>query len=306
MKKILITPRPFLSKGQKYLDELQAAGYIVECNTSGGRFSKEELKVKIKDADAIITGNDPLDQDVIDCAKKLKVISKYGVGLDNINVEYANSRNIVVHKALNANSVSVAEMAILMMLSSARKYVEIEQQAKCSNDVRLVGTELHKKTLGLIGLGAIGKHVAHIANAMGMEIIAYDPYINQSQVFPYINFKELDEVYQLSDVISLHLPLLDSTRHMIDQHAFEKMKPSAILINTARGGLIDEDSLYNALITHKISFASEDIELKERKEATKQLINYSITPHAASFTQEADLNTIQISIKNVTNELEKR
>ena len=93
---------------------------------------------------------------------------------------------------------------------------------------------------------------------------------------------------------------------MIDQHAFEKMKPSAILINTARGGLIDEDSLYNALITHKISFASEDIELKERKEATKQLMNYSITPHAASFTQEADLNTIQISIKNVTNELEKR
>ncbi|MEK0044534.1 phosphoglycerate dehydrogenase [Escherichia albertii] len=305
MKKIIITPRPFVGKGKIYIENLQSAGYDVECNTSGNRYSKEELIEKIKDADAIITGNDPLDRDVLEQATKLKVISKYGVGLDNIDVDYANRKDIVVHKALCANAISVAEMTILMMLSSARKYVEIENQARNGNDVRLVGHELYQKTLGLIGLGAIGQHVARIAHTLGMFIIAYDPYINKSQIPDYIIPKSLDEIYQCSDILSLHLPLLDNTRNLIDGSVFEKMKPSAILINTARGGLIDEESLYIALTNHKIAFISEDIELKERSEKIKNLKNYSITPHAASFTDEADHNTMKISIKNVLQELEK-
>ncbi|MCZ8582002.1 NAD(P)-dependent oxidoreductase, partial [Escherichia albertii] len=132
-----------------------------------------------------------------------------------------------------------------------------------------------------------------------------DPYINKSQIPDYIILKSLNEIYQCSDILSLHLPLLDNTRNLIDGSVFEKMKPSAILINTARGGLIDEESLYIALTNHKIAFISEDIELKERSEKIKNLKNYSITPHAASFTDEADHNTMKISIKNVLQELEK-
>ncbi len=165
--------------------------------------------------------------------QNLKVISKYGVGLDNIDVDYANSKDIVVHKALNANSISVAEMTILMMLSSSRKYVEIESQARNGKDIRLVGYELYQKNLGLIGLGAIGQHVAHIAHSMGMTITAHDPHIDKSKVPSYIELKSPDEIYQYSDVISLHLPLLDSTRNIINDSVFEKMKSSAILINTA-------------------------------------------------------------------------
>ncbi|MEC9825449.1 phosphoglycerate dehydrogenase [Escherichia marmotae] len=305
MKKITITPRPFVDKGKVYIEKLQSAGYDVECNTSGGRYSKEELIEKIKYADAIITGNDPLDREVIDQAKNLKVISKYGVGLDNIDVDYANRKGIVVHKALNANSISVAEMAILMMLSSCRKYVETENQARKGQDVRLVGHELYQKTLGLIGLGAIGQHVAHIAHSLGMIITAYDPYLDKNKVPSYIELKSLDDIYHHSDILSLHLPLLDNTRNLINETVFDKIKPSAILINTARGGLVDEESLYSALINQKIAFASEDIELKERSAKIKELKNYSITPHAASFTNEAEHNTMQISIKNVLQELEK-
>ncbi|MED0061951.1 phosphoglycerate dehydrogenase [Escherichia marmotae] len=305
MKKITITPRPFIDKGKVYIEKLQSAGYDVECNTSGGRYSKEELIEKIKYADAIITGNDPLDREVIDQAKNLKVISKYGVGLDNIDVDYANRKGIVVHKALNANSISVAEMAILMMLSSCRKYVETENQARNGQDVRLVGHELYQKTLGLIGLGAIGQHVAHIAHSLGMIITAYDPYLDKNKVPSYIELKSLDDIYHHSDILSLHLPLLNNTRNLINETVFDKIKPSAILINTARGGLVDEESLYSALINQKIAFASEDIELKERSAKIKELKNYSITPHAASFTNEAEHNTMQISIKNVLQELEK-
>ncbi|WP_105263310.1 MULTISPECIES: phosphoglycerate dehydrogenase [unclassified Escherichia] len=305
MKKITITPRPFIDKGKVYIEKLQSAGYDVECNTSGGRYSKEELIEKIKYADAIITGNDPLDREVIDQAKNLKVISKYGVGLDNIDVDYANRKGIVVHKALNANSISVAEMAILMMLSSCRKYVETENQARNGQDVRLVGHELYQKTLGLIGLGAIGQHVAHIAHSLGMIITAYDPYLDKNKVPSYIELKSLDDIYHHSDILSLHLPLLDNTRNLINETVFDKIKPSAILINTARGGLVDEESLYSALINQKIAFASEDIELKECSAKIKELKNYSITPHAASFTNEAEHNTMQISIKNVLQELEK-
>lgn len=305
MKKIIITPRPFVGKGKVYIDKLKSAGYHVECNNSGGRYSKEELIEKIKYADAIITGNDPLDREVIDQAKNLKVISKYGVGLDNIDVNYANRKGIVVHKALNANSISVAEMAILMMLSSCRKYVETENQARNGQDVRLVGHELYQKTLGLIGLGAIGQHVAHIAHSLGMIITAYDPYLDKNKVPSYIELKSLDDIYHHSDILSLHLPLLDNTRNLINETVFDKIKPSAILINTARGGLVDEESLYSALINQKIAFASEDIELKERSAKIKELKNYSITPHAASFTNEAEHNTMQISIKNVLQELEK-
>ena len=294
MKKITITPRPFVDKGKVYIEKLQSAGYDVECNASGGRYSKEELIEKIKYADAIITGNDPLDREVIDQAKNLKVISKYGVGLDNIDVDYANRKGIVVHKALNANSISVAEMAENM--SKPRIKPEM---------VRLVGHELYQKTLGLIGLGAIGQHVAHIAHSLGMIITAYDPYLDKNKVPSYIELKSLDDIYHHSDILSLHLPLLDNTRNLINETVFDKIKPSAILINTARGGLVDEESLYSALINQKIAFASEDIELKERSAKIKELKNYSITPHAASFTNEAEHNTMQISIKNVLQELEK-
>ncbi|ETD65437.1 NAD(P)-dependent oxidoreductase, partial [Escherichia coli] len=121
----------------------------------------------------------------------------------------------------------------------------------------------------------------------------------------YIELKSLDDIYHHSDILSLHLPLLDNTRNLINETVFDKIKPSAILINTARGGLVDEESLYSALINQKIAFASEDIELKERSAKIKELKNYSITPHAASFTNEAEHNTMQISIKNVLQELEK-
>ena len=302
--KILITPRPFQTKGLNKIEKLRKGGYEVEYNNLDHRFTIEELINRIEDADAIITGNDLLNKEILGKAHKLKVISKYGVGLDNIDLEYANSRGIKVCKALEANSISVAEMAIQLMLASSRSFYKLCDNSKKLIDKRIMGTELFRKRLGIFGLGSIGKYVAKIAHSFGMEIVAYDPYINKDTLREYIDLVPFDEIVKTADYISLHLPLEDSTRYMFNDNVFSKMKSTAIIINTARAGLIDCDSLYKALTNGNIAFAAEDVELKERTKKIIELDNYIILPHAASFTKEADENTINITVKNVLEVLE--
>ncbi|MEG0360401.1 MAG: phosphoglycerate dehydrogenase [Longicatena sp.] len=302
--KIVITPRPFASKGKDLIEMLEKKGYEVDYNRTGKRITKEELLSKLKDADAIITGNDQLDKEVLSQAKKLKVISKYGVGLDNIDQEYANKHNIKVCKALGANTVSVAEMAILLVMASSRKLTELSNNSKLFEDIRILGNEIFGKTIGILGLGAIGKLTAKYANTMGMHVIGYDPYVKEEELPHYIELKNFEEVVKKSDYLSIHLPLLKTTEKMINAEVFEMMKSSAVLINTARGGLVDNNSLYKALTEKQIAFAAEDIEVKERTKEIVLLRNYIVTPHAASFTSEADGNTIRISVKNVLENIE--
>ena len=286
MKTILITPRPFHEKGSEQIEKLEQLGYNVIVNDTGKRYTKEQLMELMPDIDAILTGNDPLDKELLTLSKKLKVISKYGVGLDNIDLKYANEKGIKVCKALGANSISVAESAMMMILTSLRR-------------------EAKGKTLGILGLGAIGKNVARFAHAFEMNIVGYDPYISQQQVEDYVTMKSFEEVLEQSDIITLHLPLLESTKNIINDKSISKMKDGVIIINTARGGLIDSKALFNALQTAKLSFVSEDVELKERSEELKQMERYNITPHAASFTLEADQNTMQVAVQNIIDNLEE-
>ncbi len=301
--KIVITPRPFNTKGMYFIDLLESRGYEVDYNSLNRRFLHEELLDKIEDADAIITGNDLLNEEILKESKQLKVISKYGVGLDNIDVKYANKMGIKVCKALGANSRSVAEMTILMMLSASRDFVNISNRAKNGNEERVIGQELYGKTLGILGLGAIGKKVAKIALSFEMKVIAYDPYVMQSDS-ELIELVSQNRLIQESDYISLHIPLTENTAGIINKSVFDRMKESAILINSARAGLVENKALYQALTEGKIRYVIEDVELKERDKAIIDLPNYSITPHAASFTVESDNNTMKIAVDNVLKVLE--
>lgn len=303
--RVLVTPRPFDSKGQEHLQRLRDAGYEVEWNDTGKRYTREDLEDRIGNADALLTGNDPLDQDMLARAKKLMVISKYGVGLDNIDLTCAKEMGISVYKALGANSDAVAEFAVLLMMAAQRQLYQLSQGAKSREALRLVGHEAAGKAIGLVGLGAIGHNVARIARALGMSVLAYDPAVSQANAPEGVMCVTFDNLLASSDVISLHAPLTASTSGLIGADEFAAMKPTAILVNTARAGLVDADALYSALSSGQIAFAAEDIELKERPDAIVALDNYLITPHAASFTVEADQKTMAVSVDNIIKGLEQ-
>ena len=238
-------------------------------------------------------------------AKKLKVISKYGVGLDNIDLTCAKEMGISVYKALGANSDAVAEFAVLLMMAAQRQLYQLSQGTKSRESLRLVGHEATGKAIGLVGLGAIGRNVARIARALGMSVLAYDPVVSQENAPEGVMCVTFDDLLASSDVVSLHAPLTASTSGLIGADEFAAMKPTAILVNTARAGLVDADALYSALSSGQIAFAAEDIELKERPDATVALDNYLITPHAASFTVEADQKTMAVSVDNIIKGLEQ-
>lgn len=305
MRKILITPRPFYEQGKNEITYLKSLGYEVIVNDTGNRYSKTDLLNLVGDVDAILTGNDLIDREVILKAKKLKIISKYGVGLDNIDVKFAEEKNIKVCKALNANSVSVAETTMMMILTSLRKYYQLCQNSKKHIEKRILGSEAEGKVLAIIGLGSIGKKVAKYANALGMRICGYDPFVQKESLKNYIELNTFEEVISKADIISLHLPLLETTKKIISKDVISKMRTGAIIVNTARGGLIDEDALYENLLSGHLGFVSEDIELKERSDELITLPTYNITPHSASFTKEADQKTMQIAIGNILRGLEE-
>ena len=253
MKKILITPRSF-SKARHKADELLKDYEELEIvmNTTGRTLTEEEMIDQCSDIDGIIVGIDPMSEKVLKSAKNLKAISKYGAGLDNIDLDAAKELGIKVDRAVATNAMSVAELAIGLMFVASRSIVPTATSVKNGGWDRgkNAGNELYGKTLGIVGLGAIGREVARMAKGIGMNILGYDPYFdNQEFTDRYeISMVELEDLLKNADFITLHLPLTEETEHMINKDTLSIMKTSAYLINTSRGGLVDEDALYDALI----------------------------------------------------------
>lgn len=306
MMKIIITPRTFQDKGSHQIKRLRKLGYDVVMNTKNQRYTREEVMTLIEDADAILTGNDPLDREVLGKAKKLKVISKYGVGLDNIDVSYAEDHHIKVCKAIGANTISVAEMVMLMILAASRDFLTLANNSKNRVIDRISGREIYHKTLGIVGTGAIGQEVAIRAKGFQMKILGYDPYVKQEDISSCIQLVSLEKLMEESDIVSIHLPLMESTVGMFNESLLSHMKSDAILINAARGGLVNSSDLMKLMIKKKIHFVAEDVELTERDDVLIGMENYLITPHGASFTEEADRNTIDISVNNILEVLERK
>ncbi|MFW5981494.1 MAG: phosphoglycerate dehydrogenase, partial [bacterium] len=258
--KILVTPRSFASISKEPIEILKDKGFELLINDTGENYSEAQMQKLIKDVDGVIIGTDPLNENVLKEANKLKMISKYGVGTDNIDLDYAKKNNIVVANTPAANSRSVAELVITYIFAISRRIIEADKKTKERYQGKIVGNTVNGKTIGIFGLGKIGKSVARMAGGLSMNVLAFD--INKDNQFAeeynldYVDFAKL---ITESDFISCHLPLNSNTENMISSVEFDKMKSNAILINTARSGVVNEEYLIDALLNDKIRGAALDV-----------------------------------------------
>jgi D-3-phosphoglycerate dehydrogenase len=257
--------------------------------------SQEELKELIKDYNGLLIRSEvKVTSDIIEVAGNLKFIGRAGTGVDNVDKEAATKKGIIVANVPGGNTISAAEHTIGLMLSLARHIPESYKSLKNRKWDRknFVGTELFGKTLGLIGLGRIGSEVAKRLNAFGMKVIAYDPFANQEAAKSNnIELKSIDEVFSQADYISIHSPLNDSTRGMINADAIKKMKDGVRIINCARGPIVNEKDLSDAIKSGKVAGAAIDVFAKEPPEDwtiidTDKVV---VTPHLAASTDEAQV-----------------
>ena len=268
-------------------------------------FEPEGLLNEIEKYDAILVrSRTKVTKDVIEKGKNLKVIGRAGVGVDNIDVKKATEKRIPVVNAPGGATISVAELTFAHMLSLARNLCKSDRTMKNGlwEKKKLKGAEIYGKTLGLVGSGRIGAEVGKRAKAFGMKILVYDPYLSkesaEEQGFELI---ELDYLLKNSDFISMHTPLTDETRKMISTNEFEKMKNTAFIINCARGGVIDESALYNALKEGKIKGAALDVYENEppKNSPLLTLDNIVFTPHLGASTSEAQIRAGTITAEQV-------
>lgn len=287
-KKILVTPRSFGKHSQQPLSMLRESGLELVMNPHGRIMSKAEMKELIADVDGVIVGVDPLDREVLASAGNLRAISKYGVGTDNIDLEYAIEKGIAVAVTTGANTEAVADYTFALMLAAARKVPFIDRECRNGKWTAAATVDIYGKTLGLLGLGAIGRAVARRATGFNMQIIAYDIHRDEAFAEQYgVRYCDtMEEVLKESDVLSLHLPLNAHTAKSIDTRAIALMKPTAVIVNAARGGLIDEQALLEALKENRIWGAGIDVFEQEPPDNPEllRLDNLVIGSHCAAST----------------------
>jgi D-3-phosphoglycerate dehydrogenase len=257
----------------------------------------EELVKLIPDYDALmIRSGTRVTQEVIEAGKLLKIIGRAGVGVDNVDVPAATRRGIVVVNSPEGNTIAAAEHAVAMMLSLSRHIPAADQSMKVGqwNRKQFTGVEVYKKTLGVVGLGKIGSHVATVARSLGMELLAYDPFISAERADQLgCRLVDLDLLMREADYITLHLPRTPETTHIINADMLATMKPTARIINCARGGIIDEPALAEAIKAGTIAGAALDVYEEEPlgesplRELGKSVI---LTPHLGASTEEAQVN----------------
>lgn len=257
----------------------------------------EELVKIIGEYDALmIRSGTQVTKEIIEAADQLKIIGRAGVGVDNVDINAATRKGIIVVNSPEGNTIAAAEHALAMMLSLSRYIPAAHASVKANKWDRksFVGSEVYKKTLGVVGLGKIGSHVATAAKAMGMKILAYDPFISQERAHQLgCNLVDLDILFSESDYITLHIPKTKETTNLINAETLATMKPNARIINCARGGIIDENALYEALANGKIAGAALDVYATEPLGESKLRDlehNVILTPHLGASTAEAQVN----------------
>ena len=254
----------------------------------------EQISEKIKNFDVVIVrSRTKLTKDLIEKASKCKIIARVGVGLDNIDQNAAKEKGIRVINAVEGAMNAVAELVIGLMLSLAREIPRADREVRNGNWIKkeLMGTELRGKYLGIVGLGNIGKRLGRLARALNMNIIGFDvvPIDDEFSKEVGLMKTDIDTLLASSDYVSLHVPLLDSTKHMIDSTKMASMKNTARIINTSRGGVIDEEALYEALKNGQLGGAALDVFEVEPATTNKltALPNFISTPHMGAQTKEA-------------------
>ena len=289
--KVLVTPTSYGKCDQDLIAYLENQVGKVIYNRTGRPLNQDELIEMIAEVDGCIAGLDEYNQEVFNTAKNLKVISRYGVGVDNVDLEAARKRGVVITNTPGANSSSVAELTILLILLLSRQVCQAHEKMKNGEWPRLNGLGLEDKTVGIIGLGAIGKLVAERLSGFKCKILACDiAQMNLKSNHLLIRMVNLDTLLAQSDLVTLHIPVTSKTRNLVDGHFLRKMKTGAFIINTARGELIDEKALIEALENKTISGAALDSFQEQPLPKDHPFLGLSqviTTPHMGAHTDTA-------------------
>ena len=260
---------------------------------------------EMKDADALIVRIAKCDGHAIENSPNLKVIGRTGVGYDSVDVKTATAHGIPVVITPGANNRSVAEHAVAMMFALSKNLVEAQQEM-CKGNWEIRGAkkafELEGKTIGILGLGAIGRETAKICEGCGMKVAAYDPFLSKEQVEGYgaVYYENYKDLLKVSDVVSIHVPLTDETKNMISKKQLTEMKKTALIINCSRGGIINETDLVEALKAGEIAGAGTDVFCSEPPKTDDPLLNCPnliVSPHSAAQTREAVIKMAQMCVK---------
>jgi D-3-phosphoglycerate dehydrogenase len=308
-KEILIISSKFRESTETYRDLLAREGCTLAEKTIEYPITEDQLCELVQDVDGLITGLEKITPRVLQNANRLKVISTGGVGFDHIDVDEATRRGIAVCNCAGCNNRSVAELAFGMMLGLSRKIYQSDRAMRNGEWGRFFGPELWGKTIGIVGLGRVGKSVAQIAKGFGMRILATDIVWDIAYADEHgISYVSLERLLSESDYVTLHTPLTPWTYQMIDEYALGLMKPTAYLINAARGPIVKEDALCDALRTDRIAGAGLDVFMVEPTNdcAFRDFDNVIITPHIGGASYEAYDRSLQLALLNVTSVLNGR
>ncbi len=289
MDKILVTNASFARYSKESEKILEDYGLSI-VRPEHNKTDEKEMLDYLDDVVAIITGLEPITQKIICSAPRLKVIAKHGIGVDNIDINAAKENGITVINSPGTNREAVADLVFGLMLSLARNIPKSDSLVRGGEWPKVFGNSVWGKTLGIIGMGVIGKSVVHRAKGFNMKVMAFDKFWDKEYADSNgVVYSEIDEIIKESDFISLHVPLTEDTRGLIGADKLNMMKPGAYLINTSRGGVVDENALYKALAEGKIAGAALDVFSSEPPAASPllDLENVILTPHMAGFTDGA-------------------
>ena len=285
---------------QQAYKELETIGDCLDISKSESK--EEELANHIKDCEiVVIRSATQLTKEVLDNAEQLKIIARCGVGVDNIDLDFAKSKNIFVTNSPSANLISVVELTVALIISASRKLSLADLHLKNSqwNRSEFLGYELYGKTLGVVGFGKAGRLVAERMKSFGMSIVFYDPYVtdwNGSE-----ESLELDDLLRTADVVSIHVIKTKDTENLISKDKLDLLKPNSIIVNTSRGGVLDEDYLFELLESEKIFGAGLDVYSNEPPENVERYngLNLVTTPHIGASTNEAQLKAGLETVENI-------
>lgn len=288
---VLVTARMFGRITDAAGRRLEAAGYRLRFPADRNRPARpDEVRPLLSDVEAVIAGVEPWTDDLMAAAPRLRLICRFGVGFDSVDVDAASRRGILVATTPAANHTAVAEHTMALMLAVTRRVARQDAGVKRGEWVPEPGPELRGRTLGIVGLGRIGREVADLARAFGMRVLACETAPDRtfvaSRAIPLV---DLETLLAQSDVVTLHVPLTPQTQRIIDAAALAKMRPGAYLVNTGRGGLVDEAALYDALVSGRLAGAGLDVADPEPPENWRlaQLPQVVMTPHVAGLSTDA-------------------
>jgi D-3-phosphoglycerate dehydrogenase / 2-oxoglutarate reductase len=299
----LVSARSFRKMQGEHWRVLQEAGYEIVTPEQDQPLKEAEMISIIGDVDAALVGNDAVTERVIAAAPRLKVVSKHGVGVDNVDVPAATRAGVIVTNTPGANQVAVAEMAVALIMALTRKLAYHDTLVKSGGWSRIIGTEIAGKTVGLVGLGRIGKEVVLRLEGFLVKFLAYDVYQDNTFAAEHaVRFVTLDELLAGSDIVTLHAVLTVDTQSLIGEKELALMKPGAYLVNTARGGLIDEQALYRALSENRLAGAGLDVFADEPPKNSPLLQlgdKVLLAPHLGAQTTETVLRMGRMAAENI-------